>query len=254
MQNNKRNEKFSGNLVTPDLHFIGRHRYRSHIGQRRFTEPYMSQFMGQREHLRRFGIFSIYENQRRQRVGECKPSKLLWIERAMGIAADNAAHHDHYADGISLRNETTQSFGPGRHATALLHVESKGFTNAPGNLNNIALQRNGTDERQRDFPHGPREVLVPFLALLTYIHCVQQVRARIPDMFVADSTKIRNRHRLFRRLRQKKVTKRGVRSLSKMFQLPEGGARLAAYPSGQFAKRLLLRQRIDALPGTFTSP
>jgi hypothetical protein len=87
----------------------------------------------------------------------------------MGIASDNSAYHDHYSRSIGLGNKTAQGIGPGRHIAACFKVEPKGFPDVPGNLDDIALQGNGTNKLKGPFSQGPREVPIPLLALLTYI-------------------------------------------------------------------------------------
>ena len=68
-------------------------------------------------------------------------------------------------------------------------------------------------------PLGAREATVPLLTLLTDIDGIQQVRAWAADAFIPNSAEIGDGNALDWRLRQEKITDRGVRGLGEAFQL-----------------------------------
>ena len=80
-------------------------RSRSGVGQGRCAKSQVGEFMGQREHLRRFRIRSVDEDQRRERIGKRKAPELVRIETAMVVAHDDPADHDKHTRRFGLPNE-----------------------------------------------------------------------------------------------------------------------------------------------------
>jgi hypothetical protein len=75
----------------------------------------------------------------------------------------------------------------------------------------------GAHEGNRILALVSSEVAVPLLTLLADIDCVEKVRARASNAFVADGAEVRDRNPLDRRLLQEKVADGGVRGLGKAF-------------------------------------
>ena len=109
-----------------------------------------------------------------------------------------------------------------------------------------------SDERQRVFALGSREIAVPLLALLADVDGIEQIGARPFDVPVADGAEVRNRHLLDRRLRQEQEPDRRVRGLGELLQLLQRRACVTALPVGKL--REALRQRREVEPGTLARP
>ena len=102
------------------------------VGKRGLAEPDVREFVGESEHLRCPRIGSVQEHERREVVHQCEAPELLDVESALGIASDDAAHHDKHPGVVRLLYEAPQGVRPCGEIPSFVEVEGECCANLGG--------------------------------------------------------------------------------------------------------------------------
>src|SRR5262249_36845266 len=162
-QDSERHQQLGRNLAAPPFNIMRRRGDRSDVRECRPAHPKVSQFVRKREHLRGLAVRTIDEHQRGEIIGERKATKLVCVEPAIVVVANDATDHHEDAKRIRLLDETAQCIGP--RLPPVLQVESERSPDRPRSGLYIAVQLCGSDERKRLIALGARKFAVPFLTL-----------------------------------------------------------------------------------------
>ena len=165
--------------------------------------------MGEREDLRGLRVGAVDEDRRAQLVRERKPTKLLRVELAVGVAADNAVDHDEYADArqprcsddVRPRSKSLRARS-GSNASTVAHLTC--------GLVDAHVGRERPDERQQATHDASAHSLDTNPGAAGIGRRVEQVWARSPDFDFADRAEVGNRETLLGRLGQEQIADRRI--------------------------------------------
>jgi hypothetical protein len=144
-------------------------------------------------------VRTIDEHQGSEIIGKGKATKLVCVEPAIIVVANDATDHHEDAERIRLLDQKAQCIVP--RLPPVLQVESKRSPDRRRSGLYVAVQLCGSDERKRMIALGARKFAVPFLTLPAELDAIEQVRARKIIAPIASGAEVRNGHALDRRLR-----------------------------------------------------
>ena len=234
VESGKRHQKLGGHRVAPDLlawELVSGRFF--DVRQSRVSKPQVREFMGQGEHLRRFRVRAVDEDQGGEGIGKGEAAKLAGIERAVVVAAHNPADHYEHTGLVGLPDEQPQSIDPRRALPVGSEVESERFAHLGRHGLRIHLDPGAADEIEFRLLPDANEVSVPALPLLASVDRIQQVRARSRHLLPGERAEVRNGNRLFRRLREEQVADGHMNGPGERLHLLQGGLRLAVLPLRQ---------------------
>ena len=184
-----------------------------------FTYKQMSEFVSKREHLGRLKISAIHENKRRIFVNEGKALKLIGVQLAVGIVANNSGKHDQHAGAVRLFTQKTKRVSPVGLTRSPVSLELKGITQCVGYLVRVLAVRVGADKVERIATYFDEIVPHPCLAASHEINGLKQIWAGTQQFVVATRAKVRYGQTILGRFRQVEVAKRSMRVMGQPVSL-----------------------------------
>jgi len=123
----------------------------------------VGEFVREGEDLRSLRVGAVDEDNRRQDVRQGEPAKLLGIQPAVGVRADDAAHHDQDAGFLGMLGQPTERGHPRRELGAPLQAEPERLAQACGSRSRILIGPCAA--------HDAHRLICPRLGVLRYQSC-----------------------------------------------------------------------------------
>jgi len=200
------------------------------VGQRRLSECEMREFVGEGEHLTGFGVGAVDEDERSGRVCECKTAKLRGVELAVGVVADDAAHHYENSSFFGPVYEETEGFGPCADFATAIQIEVNGIADGSSSVFDGHLGGQGADQCNWGDAFFAGEFLKPSLAGLAEVDGIEQVPAGLAEASGLAGTEVWNREGFRRGRGQEERTERRVGGLRELLELLQCWSRLSSQP------------------------
>lgn len=147
--------------------------------------------MCKREHLGRLKVRAIHENKRRKLVNEGKALKLVGIQLAVGIVANNTRKDDEHTGAVRLFPQMAERVCPVRLTGSPVSFKLKGITQSVGYLMRILASLVRADKVERIATFFDKLIPHPCLAASHEINSFKEIWAGTQHFVVASRAKIR---------------------------------------------------------------
>jgi len=132
--------------------------------------------MREGEDLTGLGVGTVDEDERSEIIAEREAAELAGVERAVGVVAHDAAHHDEYAELVQPGHQQPDGFVRVACLGERAGVEIERSTDLRGGAKNVRVRAHRADEAERLVAHQPGMLSEPILALLAEVDGVQEIR------------------------------------------------------------------------------
>ena len=101
-------QELGGYSIAPSLNRMVVPHTRINARERGFAEPDVSEFVDEREHLRRLAVSPVHEHQRSMTIRESEAAELPRAQRPMSVVPHDAADHHKHAQFLRMLAQPPQ--------------------------------------------------------------------------------------------------------------------------------------------------